>query len=74
MATQLEKAVSSTAKHKAAFDKLNAALGQSVVRPWEKMYADYYSGNVQANIFQDVDDSVLSYLVCVMKGKLKLIK
>lgn len=58
MATQLEKAVSSAAKHKAAFDELNAALGQSVVRPWEKMYADYYSGNVQVNIFQDTDDGV----------------
>ncbi len=56
MATQLEKAVSSAAKHKAAFDELNAALGQSTVRPWEKMYADYYSGNVQVNIFQDTDD------------------
>ena len=58
MATQLEKAISSAAKHKAALDELNAALGLSIVRPWEKMYADYYTGNVQVNIFQDANDGV----------------
>lgn len=56
MATQLEKVVSSAAKHKAALNELNAALGQSIVRPWERMYADYYNGVAEVNIFQDTDD------------------
>lgn len=56
MASQLEKAVSSAVKHKAALDELNLALGQSIVWPWEKMYADYYTGSAQVNIFQDSDD------------------
>lgn len=58
MASQLEKAVSSAAKHKAALDELNLALGQSIVQPWEKMYADYYDGSTQVNIFQDSDDGM----------------
>jgi hypothetical protein len=61
MATQLEKAISSAAKHKAALDELNAALGLSIVRPWEKMYADYYTGNAQVNIFQDANDGASIY-------------
>ncbi len=56
MATQLQKAISSAAKHKATLDKLNAALGKSIVQPWEKLYADYYSGVADMNIFQDADN------------------
>ena len=51
MATQLEKALSSAEKHKAAFNELNATLGQSVIRPWKKLYLDYYSGTAEVNIF-----------------------
>lgn len=62
MATQLEKAVSSAAKHKATLNELNAALGKSIVRPWEKTYANYYSGVADVNIFQDTDDGVSIFL------------
>ncbi len=62
MATQLEKAVSSAAKHKAAFDELTAALGQSIVKPWEKLYLAYYNGDADVNIFQDTDDSASNHL------------
>ncbi len=62
MATWLGKAVSSTAKHKATLNEFNAALGKSIVRPWEKMSANYYSGVAEVNIFQDTDDGVSIFL------------
>lgn len=62
MAAQLEKAASSAAKHKTALDELNAALGQSVVRPWEKLYSDYYDGIAQGNIFQEAEDGESFFL------------
>ncbi len=62
MSIQLKKAVSSATKHKATFDELNASLGQSVIRPWEKLYADYYSGVSTTNIFVDTDDGESKFL------------
>jgi hypothetical protein len=67
MATQIEKALSSAEKHKTAFNELNVALGQSVIRPWEKLYLDYYSGTAEVNIFQETDDGAyisLQLLYC----------
>ncbi len=62
MAKQLEKAISLAEKHKAALNELNAALGQSVVRPWEKLYVDYYNGVTTINIFQEAEDSKSLFL------------
>lgn len=66
MAAQLNKAISSASKHKSALEELNAALGKSVVRPWEKLYADYYSGEADINIFQEDDDGTSLFFFLIV--------
>ncbi len=66
MAAQLNKAIFSASKHKSALDELNAALGKSIVRPWEKLYVDYYSGEADINIFQEDDDGTSLFLCFIV--------
>lgn len=55
LAAQLEKAISSTSKHKSTLKELNAALGRSIVRSWDKLHAEYYNSVTEISIFQNSD-------------------